>query len=180
MAKIRLATEPEPEAATRPKSLQGESYWDLVFRQYRRNRLAVFSLVFVVFLFLIAIAAPFLANNRPVALRGSFRTLYKDRFEEWKLGGHLELVALLRKLQRADNAASDAASDPDSVAQLAARLGTVRRQIEFLATQLSAGEAARLRGYLRDYETAVASAGDRAQLALQLTSLESISQEISR
>ena len=152
--------------------LQGESYWDLVFRQYRRNRLAVFSLVFVVFLFLIAIAAPFLANNRPVALRGSFRTLYKDRFEEWKLGGHRELVALLRKLQET--------SDPDSAAQLAARLGTVRRQIEYLAMQLPGDEAERLRGYLREYEQTVASAGDRAQLAAQIEKLESNFQEISR
>src|SRR3972149_5903028 len=174
MAKIRLATEPEPEAATRPKSLQGESYWDLVFRQYRRNRIAVFSLVFVVFLFLIAIAAPFLAHNRPIAPRGSFRTLYQDRFEEWKLGGHPELVAFLRNLQ--------ATSDPDSAAQLAARLGTVRRQIDFLAMQLPGDEAARLRGYLREYEQTVASAsaGDRPQLSAQIEKLESNSQEISR
>ncbi|MGH9785067.1 MAG: hypothetical protein ACRD88_12880, partial [Terriglobia bacterium] len=33
--------------------LRGESYWDLVFRQYRRNRLAVVSLLFVLFLFII-------------------------------------------------------------------------------------------------------------------------------
>src|SRR3990172_11711539 len=98
--------------STPPK---GESYWDLVFRQFRRNRLAVVSLIFVVVLFFIAIAAPFLANNRPILLRGSFRTLYKERFEEWKLGGHPELVALLQKVQ--------AASEPASAPGLGAHLG---------------------------------------------------------
>ena len=83
MADSRLTIEPKPDAVPLSRApRKGESYWDLVFRQFRRNRLAVVSLAFVVGLFYIAIAAPFLSNNRPIVLRGSFRTLYKDRFEE--------------------------------------------------------------------------------------------------
>ena len=175
MANIRLATKPKPEAAPHPKiSLKGESYWDLVFRQFRRNRLAVVSLIFVVILFFIAIAAPFLANSRPILLRGSFRTLYQERFEEWKLGGHPEMVSLLQKVQ--------AASERVAAPELGARLGTVRRQIEFLATQLPDDQARRLREYLRDYEQAAvsATAGQQAQLPAQLDKLAANFQEISR
>ena len=73
----------------------GESYWDLVLRQFRRNRIAVGSLVFVLFLFLIAIGAPFLANNNPIVLRGAYLDVYRDRFQEWKVAGHRELAEFL-------------------------------------------------------------------------------------
>src|ERR1035437_3843426 len=119
MEESRLTIEPKPEATTSPKvPLKGESYWDLVLRQFRRNRLAVVSFFFVLGLFLIAIAAPFLANNAPIVLRCAYRGIYKDRFEEWKLGGHPELMEFLRSGQAA--------------AQLQARLGTVERELEYL------------------------------------------------
>src|SRR3990172_2156697 len=76
---------------------KGESYWDLVFRQFRRNRLAVVSLLFVLLLFVIAIGAPFLASNRPIIVIGSFNGVYQDRFEEWQLGGHPALLEALRR-----------------------------------------------------------------------------------
>jgi len=166
-------TEPKPEAAPRPKSPQGESYWDLVIRQYRRNRLAVASLVFVVILFLIAIAAPFLANNRPVVLIGSFQTLYGDRFEEWKLGGHPEFVAAFRELQQTPN--------PEMARPIPQRLLTVERQLEYLASQLSDGDAARLREYLAAYQTAASAASaDQAAIAASVATLETNSEAISR
>ncbi|MBI4459134.1 MAG: hypothetical protein HY648_03615, partial [Acidobacteria bacterium] len=57
---------PLPPVQPVAPALKGESYWDLVIRQFRRNRLAVISFFFVLALFLVAIAAPFLANNRPI------------------------------------------------------------------------------------------------------------------
>ena len=174
---------------------KGESYWDLVFRQYRRNRLAVASLLFVLVLFVIAIAAPFLAGNRPIVLRGSFLTLYGDRFEEWNLGGHRELISALQDLPQAPDPGPDQSRErerPDTSLQasdaaldstlLAARLATVRRQLEYLGAQLPASEAQRLREYFSDYAAAVAavSSGDRAQIAVHLAALESNAAAISR
>ena len=151
---------------------KGESYWDLVMRQYRRNRLAVAALIFVLFLFLIAIAAPFIANNRPIVLVGSFRTVYGDRFEEWKLGGHPEFIAALQSREQL------VAADQ----QLAARLLVVERQLDYLASQLSDEDAGRLREYLAEYEAASASAmaDDRSQTAAHVTALETNFQVISR
>ena len=155
-------------------AFKAESYWDLVIRQYRRNRLAVASLCFVLFLFLIAIGAPFLANNRPLVLVGSFRTVYSDRFEEWKFGGHPEFIAALRAWQQT--------SSPEPVRQIAEHLRIVERQIGYLASQLSDEDGARLREYLAAYEAGAASAmaEDRVQTASQLTALETNFQAISR
>lgn len=47
------------------------SYWGLVWRQFRYNRLAVFGLVFVLFMFAVAVLAPVLANNKPVIMKWS-------------------------------------------------------------------------------------------------------------
>ncbi len=153
---------------------RGESYWDLVLRQFRRNRLAVFSSVFILLLFLLAIGAPFLANNQPIVLKGAFPTLYNDRFEEWKLGGHPELIELLQNPERIQG--------PAGAAQLAAHLGTVRRQLEYLGSQLPQDAAQPLAEYLRDYEGAVqsAQAGSSELLAANLAKLETNFQEISR
>ncbi|MGH9784201.1 MAG: ABC transporter permease subunit, partial [Terriglobia bacterium] len=130
---------------------------------------------FVLFLFVIAIAAPFLAGNRPIVLRGSFPTLYSDRFEEWKLGGHPELIAALQQIQEA----GPAAPDPNPLDQ---RLATVERQLEYLGAQLSSERAQRLREYFSHYEAAVAgvSSEDRAQVVVHLAALESNAEAIAR
>jgi len=158
---------------TRPAS-KAESYWDLVIRQYGRNRLAVASLCFVLLLFLIAIAAPFLANNRPLVLVGSFQTIYGDRFEEWKLGGHPEFLGALRELQQAPGSGA--------ARQISDRLAIVERQIEYLGSQLSDEDAGRLREYLGEYEAAAASAmgDDPSQIAAHLAALETNFQAITR
>jgi len=51
---------------TTPHKKQG--YWRIVGRQFRKNRLAVLGLMVVVLLFLVALAAPLLANERPLFL----------------------------------------------------------------------------------------------------------------
>jgi peptide/nickel transport system permease protein len=43
----------------------GVSYWDIVKRQFRKNRVAVWSLYFFIFLLLLALSADFLANEKP-------------------------------------------------------------------------------------------------------------------
>lgn len=44
-----------------------ESYWSLVWRQFRQNRLAMIGLIFVLFLFGIALFAPWLTPYSPTA-----------------------------------------------------------------------------------------------------------------
>lgn len=45
------------------------AYWSIVWRQFRRNRLAVLGLIFVLSMFAIAIFAPFIAGNRPIIMK---------------------------------------------------------------------------------------------------------------
>ena len=158
-----------------PQSLEkGESYWNLVARQFRRNRIAVVSLLFVLLLFAVAIGAPFLASNRPIILIGSFNGVYQDRFEEWQLGGHPALLEALR---------SDATvSDQLRRFRLSVRQGAVERQLQYMASQLASEPAEILLQYLAEYRKAVpmSLAGPSEELTRQLELLEYNSQEITR
>jgi peptide/nickel transport system permease protein len=73
------------------------SYWSLVARQFRRNRLARPALAVVLLLFAIALAAPFLAGETPIymVMEGrtyvfpnviNYRELVNADFESWKPG----------------------------------------------------------------------------------------------
>jgi len=152
------------------KASSSETYWGLVGRQFRRNRLAVVSMLFVLVLFLIAIAAPFLASNRPLVLKGFFRSVYQQRFQEWRLAGHAEMLEFLRS------------GDASDAALRQRRLQTVEHQLQFLASQLQPEPAAALLAYLEDYRHAVraATAGGGAGLAEALRKLESNYAEISQ
>jgi len=52
-----------------PKENWGVSYGELVWQQFTKNRLSVLFLIFIVFLFVIAVLAPFLANDKPFIIR---------------------------------------------------------------------------------------------------------------
>jgi peptide/nickel transport system permease protein len=73
----------------------GESYRALVFRQFRKNRMAIPALCVVVLLFVVAVGAPFLAGDRPVYMKKNGKVYwipnvirYADLetldFSEWK------------------------------------------------------------------------------------------------
>jgi len=47
----------------------GLSYGELVSREFFKNKLNVFSLAFIIILFAVAVFAPFLANDKPFAIR---------------------------------------------------------------------------------------------------------------
>jgi len=47
----------------------GVSYGELVWREFFKSRLNAACLVFIVFLFVIAVLAPFLANDKPFVIR---------------------------------------------------------------------------------------------------------------
>jgi peptide/nickel transport system permease protein len=46
-----------------------ESYWNIVWMSFRRNRLAMVGLFVVLALFVVAIFAPFIANSKPIVLK---------------------------------------------------------------------------------------------------------------
>jgi peptide/nickel transport system permease protein len=76
---VRSVTQPSIVTNGAPAPLDGaarkpQTYWSLVRRQYRKNRLAVIALWFIAFMVLAAILADFIANDRPIACsyKGSF------------------------------------------------------------------------------------------------------------
>ena len=67
---------PRKTAVTGPKTElgpatapQGETYWGIVRRQFRKNRIAMAGLFLVFVLFGIAVAADFIANDKPLVMR---------------------------------------------------------------------------------------------------------------
>lgn len=59
-----LRTDAEPESAAEAPT---DTYWDIVRKQFRKQRMAVFGLRMVVLMFLLAIVAPLLATSTPFA-----------------------------------------------------------------------------------------------------------------
>jgi len=59
-----------PNSADRKRSTRRkrQTYWAIVWRQFRRQRLAVVALIFIIVLFLVAIFADFLASDRPIVM----------------------------------------------------------------------------------------------------------------
>lgn len=52
--------------ATAAQNADDQSYWAIVGRQFRKNKTAVWSLRFVIFIFIFGMSADFLANEKPL------------------------------------------------------------------------------------------------------------------
>jgi len=63
-------------AAPTEESVQGVSYWTIVRRQFRRDRLAMAGTAVIGILVLVALLAPLLANDRPIVMRFQGRLLF--------------------------------------------------------------------------------------------------------
>ncbi|MFC1851030.1 ABC transporter permease [candidate division CSSED10-310 bacterium] len=48
------------------KQVNAAGYWSLVLQRFKRDRLAMTGFILVIFLFIIAILAPLMANNKPI------------------------------------------------------------------------------------------------------------------
>ncbi len=60
-----------PEAAGfdgHPVSRMREDYWSIIVRQFRKNRIAMVGLAFVALLFVVALMADFIANDKPLMM----------------------------------------------------------------------------------------------------------------
>src|SRR5262249_41859013 len=71
-----------------PPEASRKSYRAIVTRQFRKNRVAVLGLVVVLVLFIVALAADFIANDKPLLMkyRGS---LYSPVLKEYAVWLHL-------------------------------------------------------------------------------------------
>ncbi len=83
--------------ANKPEKILSQGNWAIVYRQFKRNKLAIVGLVVLMLLFFVAIFAPFLAGEKPIYLvkEGSTYVLpnvlkYKDlvsvQFDRWRPG----------------------------------------------------------------------------------------------
>jgi peptide/nickel transport system permease protein len=88
---------PPPSAQPPEKPAAKQGYWRLVWRQFRRNPLAMAALVVLVLLVLVALFAPFLAGDRPIYMVKdgktyvipnliSYRDLADVDFSSWEPG----------------------------------------------------------------------------------------------
>ncbi|HEO66017.1 MAG TPA: ABC transporter permease subunit [Spirochaetes bacterium] len=62
----------------------GKSYWDIVWKQFKKKTSAVISVWIILFFFFIAIFAPLIANNNPLAIYTSYGEFYKDSYASWE------------------------------------------------------------------------------------------------
>lgn len=81
------------------EAAEGRTYWQLVWGQFIRNRLAVAAGVVVWLMFTIAIFAPFIANGYPYYAKIYNPTQYRGDFRGWRLN-HRELRHGLAAQQR--------------------------------------------------------------------------------
>ncbi|HEO70539.1 MAG TPA: ABC transporter permease [Candidatus Hydrogenedentes bacterium] len=72
-----------------PKGHKKQSYWRLVWRQFRRNRLAILGLVLIALLFVVALGAPFIAGERPIGMKRDGKTYWLSNVINYK-----DLVAI--------------------------------------------------------------------------------------
>ncbi len=57
------------ESESGVRSGASEAYWSIIIRQFRKNKVAMVGLVLVILLFLLALTADFVANDKPLAMR---------------------------------------------------------------------------------------------------------------
>jgi len=77
------------------------SYWKLVWRQFKKDRLAMAGLVVILLLFFIAIFAPLLANNKPLILRYQSRYYFPALFH-YREFANTDFKKLAEKLDEKD------------------------------------------------------------------------------
>jgi peptide/nickel transport system permease protein len=80
-----------------------QSYWALAWRQLRRNRLAMAGLAVVVFLFMVAILAELLANDKPLFMRYQGEW-YFPAFRDYPEFIHTDFKELAKGLEAPDGA----------------------------------------------------------------------------
>jgi peptide/nickel transport system permease protein len=137
VAKTTIPSTPtEPDEEKQRDALQipeSENQWKLVWREFRRRRIAVAAYYLIVILLTISIFAPFLANDRPLVYRGVNHRQYREASRNIGavIGGQLRAIAAGRKSEF---------RDPGKI---------VAQQIDLMAVQLPTEKVTQLK-QLRD------------------------------
>lgn len=71
-----------------PNKLKHYSYSNIVWRQFKKNKMALFSFYIIIFLFIIAIFAPLICNDRPIIMK------YKNKIYLPVLKDYKEFVGI--------------------------------------------------------------------------------------
>ena len=114
-----------PDEEKRLDALQipeSENQWKLVWREFRRRRLAVAAYYLIVLLLTVSIFAPFLANDRPLIYRGVNQQQYREASRNISavIGGQIRAIAAGKESEF---------SGPEQI---------VRQQVSLMARQLTA------------------------------------------
>ncbi len=72
------------EKKTDPSNNRGKTYWSIVWKQFKKRKIAISSLVIIFLFFFIAIFAPFLANKQPIAIYTTYGELYRYFYSAWQ------------------------------------------------------------------------------------------------
>lgn len=72
--------------ASKDPGEKGDSQWAVAIRRFRRNRLALFGLVLMLFLYLIALITPLIAPYDPIAQDQIVQTRYQPPSAEYLMG----------------------------------------------------------------------------------------------
>ena len=107
---------------------ESENQWKLVWREFRRRRLAVAAYYLIVLLLTVSIFAPFLANDRPLVYHGVNHQQYREASRNISavIGGQIRAIAAGKESEF---------SGPGQI---------VRQQIPLMAKQLTAEKATSL------------------------------------
>mgnify|MGYP002633720540 CR=1 FL=1 len=97
----------DPSPKKSPQRATSQSYWSIVFRQFKRNKLAMIAMGILMVLFAVALFVPFIAGEKPIYLVKEGKTYlfpnlfkYDDlvdvQFDRWRAGeGEKAIYALI-------------------------------------------------------------------------------------
>ena len=121
-------------------SHSSESQWTLVWREFRKRKLAVFALGVIVLLVTVSIFAPFLAGDKPLYYVGTNRYEYRESFRTT-----LAVLGNLADARKSTEAEADAKDSKDKKPQGEKPSVVLARQFDFLAARLSGEQQTQLR-----------------------------------
>lgn len=160
---LRIVPPPDPTES-------GQSQWQLVWKQFRRRRLAVASAGLILFLFTVSVFAPFIANGTPFYYYGFNRFEYQEALRNAR--------ALLDQLGKEEKPTGEAVvpgKKPENRAATSrgSKIKTIERQISSMKRSLKPEKQAELQT-LSDKIAVLGEAGPaNAEAAAELAKIRS-------
>ncbi len=73
-----------------------ETYWDIVWKQFKKKKSAIISLWIIIFFFMVAIFAPLIANDKPLILYTTYHELFKTYYSDWEINHNKYTKGILK------------------------------------------------------------------------------------